>query len=104
MSLQHAHFRVLIALLASYAGNNNGALVLMREQARKFGIASNQTLALGLEELIKRRLIVQPFQERFSRRRQPVMPSPGSRSTRPILPTCLAGRRGCYCRWPRTAR
>lgn len=57
-TLSHAHFRALTALAATYMGENNGALTLTRPQARKHGIASNETIAAALKELERRGLVI----------------------------------------------
>lgn len=57
-SLSNGHFRVLMALVADYNGNNNGALALTRSQAHKRGIGGNDTLSRGLNALELHGLVI----------------------------------------------
>lgn len=49
---------VLVALAAGYNGHNNGALVITRASAKRFGINSSGTLRRGLGQLEERGLIL----------------------------------------------
>lgn len=58
----HAAVRwVLVALVAQYNGNNNGALALPMPTAQTFGINSPDTLSRGLRILRERGLIIQTY-------------------------------------------
>lgn len=58
----HAACRwVLVALVAQYNGNNNGALALPISTAALFGVTSSNTLSRSLRELQSRGLVIQTY-------------------------------------------
>lgn len=92
-------FKVWAVVAAQYRGNNNGAITLSREAARRYGIKSSDTLAKGLAILRERGIIVMTFPGSY----QPPLPARYAIAWKPYDDTDYS-RKGMivndYARWP----